>query len=112
MTAGIMMTQAELDNVIGNLARTLNRMMVEEIPLVQSKLLQLTQTGMVDLPQGSRATTMTTDDASDLMNAMNELYDLSRVYLGLKTVAEGGVVADGSGHDFTSYTKVIYGFGF
>lgn len=111
MSAGIILTQSDLDNVVGGLARTINTLFGQVVE-VQTKLNVLTSTGMQALPQGSRYQAMSTQDADDLMNAMNELANLAAVYQGTKIVASGGAVSDGSGHDFRLYPQVIFGWGF
>lgn len=111
MSAGIILTQADLDNMVGGLCRTVNTLF-GQILEVQAKLNALSQSGMTALPQGGRYAAMTTGDANDLMNAMNELGSLAGVYQGTKLVASGGAVSDGSGHDFRLYPQVVYGWGF
>lgn len=111
MPAGIILTQADVDNEVGGLSRTLNTLFTQIVE-VQQKLNALSQSGMVALPQGGRISAMTTDEASSLMNAMNELANLAAVYKGTKLVTSGGGVSDGSGHDFTLYPQVIWGWGF
>lgn len=113
MPAGIILTQVDLDNMIGSVARQVNQLMVEQIPLIHTKIAELSGvSGMVALPQGGRFSAMTTDEAGALSSAMDELNALAGVFVGSKLVASGGTVTDGSGHDFRLYLQAVYGFGF
>lgn len=111
MSAGIILSQTDCDNMVGGLSRTVNTLL-DQIVHVQATLNTLGTSGMVALPQGARVTAMTTDDASALLNAMNELLSLVGVARGTNIVESGGTVSAGSGHNFMSYPSNVFGWGF
>lgn len=111
MAAGIILTQQDADNVVGGLARDVHSLMVR-IPLIRTKIVALAQAGLVALPQGGRVAAMTSDDASALMSAMDELNNFAGVFVGTNVVATDGAVSAGTGHDFRAYLTAIEGFVF
>lgn len=118
MAAGIIITQSDMNNMIGGLARTINAALSYEVPNINQTIARLGgSSGIIALPTGGLSPALVLADANMLNSAMDVLNKLASVYTGNSIVVAGsspgtGIVQAGNGYDFRPYPSNVWGFGF